>query len=243
MADYSKLIKKVKNSIGIVLCLNPTDNKIIGKGSGFVFKSKGIFITCNHVVSDSNSVVKIRLCDSSEDFIDAKISLRDEEHDIAVLKYDVALANDIEPLQECNSDSIEEGMEVVFSGYPLSLFNLTTHQGIISAIIKDPTGINTYMIDGTVNSGNSGCPLMNDKGDVVGIVNAKRRESSDLLEKVEKMPSINAVSLFGLDLVDIKKALIQNVQLGMGYAIPCSYIPIHNDNTSDSNKSDNKTSN
>jgi S1-C subfamily serine protease len=65
---------------------------------------------------------------------------------------------------------------------------------------------------------------MNEDGEVIGIVNAKRREKNDLLDRVEKM-TIGAISLHGVDLVEIYQAVIKNVQLGIGYAIPCSYIP------------------
>ncbi len=75
-------------------------------------------------------------------------------------------------------------MPIVFSGYPLNTKFLTTHVGILSSIAKDSAGITTYLIDGTVNSGNSGCPLMDIRGRVVGVVNAKRMERLDLLEKV-----------------------------------------------------------
>lgn len=123
---------------------------------------------------------------------------------------------------------IRPGMPVLFSGYPLSLDALTTHQGILSAITTDAVGVTTYLIDGTVNAGNSGCPLMNAQGEILGVVNAKRRERSDLLNKVEAM-SLGAISLHGIDLVEIYQALISNVQLGIGYAIPASYIPQHSE--------------
>jgi S1-C subfamily serine protease len=114
------------------------------------------------------------------------------------------------------------------SGFPLGISSLTTHQGILSAITKDATGITTYLIDGTVNPGNSGCPLMNKEGHVIGVVNATRREEAPLLAEVGKMP-LGALSLHGIDLVKIYQALSRNLQLGMGYAVPCGYIPQHKD--------------
>ncbi len=117
-------------------------------------------------------------------------------------------------------------MSVIFAGYPLSIKDLTTHQGILSAITQDEVGMTTYLIDGTVNSGNSGCPLMDSDGEVIGVVNAKRRESSDLLSSVENL-KVGAIALHGIDLVKIYQALIRNVQLGIGYAVPASYIPDH----------------
>ena len=180
-------------------------------------------MTCNHVVAQPDVTIKIKLKDDGE-FINAKIVIRDEKHDIAILEYDPGLAPTSEPFVQCNIDKIKEGMPVIFSGYPLDLFSLTTHQGILSAILQDPTGVTVYMIDGTVNGGNSGCPLFSCEGDLIGVVNARRRENSTLLGGVEAMSS-GALSLYGMDVVGIYKAIISNLQLGMGYAIPCSYIP------------------
>ncbi|KKS30770.1 MAG: Protease Do [Parcubacteria group bacterium GW2011_GWA2_43_11] len=223
--DYSGTVEKIKNSIALVLTVNPQGN-ITSKGSGFVYMKKGLLVTCNHVVAN-NDGLKIRLDDTAE-FFDAKVAIRDEEHDLALLKYDENLAPTSIPLLKVDIKSIKEGVSVLFAGYPLSLFNLTTHQGILSGIITDATGVVTYLIDGTVNSGNSGCPLMDANGAVIGVVNAKRRERSDLLSKVEAL-QIGALSLHGIDLVELHQALISNVQLGMGYAVPCSYIPSYKD--------------
>ena len=126
----------------------------------------------------------------------------------------------------------------MFSGYPLDLAELTTHQGIISSVSKDETGITTYLIDGTVNKGNSGCPLMSKDGEVIGVVNAQIRERRDILDKVERMYS-GFISIQSVDLVDIYKALMSNLQLGIGYAIPASYIPSHKNISVDSPNADN----
>jgi len=220
--DYSSLIKKVKDNIAVVVCID-AQNQISSKGSGFVFFQKGVLVTCNHVVAQPDVTIKVKLKDDGE-FINAKIAIRDEKHDIAILEYDPALAPNSEPFKQCEVSKISEGMPVIFSGYPLDLFNLTTHQGILSAILKDPTGVAVHMIDGTVNGGNSGCPLFNTEGELIGVVNARRRENSTMLGGVESMMS-GALSLHGVDVVGIYKAIISNLQLGMGYAIPCAYIP------------------
>lgn len=182
-------------------------------------------MTCDHVVEGSHALF-CRFSDDPEGtFFPAKVAVRDAEHDLALLRIDTERAP-LLPLSEESQKKVSPGMSVLFSGYPLSLETLTTHQGILSAITVDAVGSTTYIIDGTVNSGNSGCPLMNDKGEVLGVVNAKRRERSDLLSKVESM-QMGAVALHGIDLVEIYQALISNVQLGIGYAVPASYIPEH----------------
>lgn len=219
--DYSGLIPKVKASIAFIVVFDSA-TKPLGTGSGFVFSKPGILITCNHVVKDGVSVA-LKFPDA--EFISGEIVIRDEEHDLAVIRFaDPAR----QPLPLGDFKKVTEGMPVVFSGYPFSSQNLTTHQGILSAIIKDAAGVTNYSIDGTVNSGNSGCPLMTPAGEVIGVVNAKRRNRNDLLERVEKLQS-GAVSLHGIDLVEIYQALAENSQLGVGNAIPAFYIPEHKD--------------
>lgn len=216
--DYTNIIEKIRKSIGVVYMVQ--GQNIISKGSGFIFFKKGILVTCNHVIVKQDSNILIQFPDNPE-LLQAKVMIRDEEHDLALLKFDDILRD---PLEVASSDMIKEGIQVIFAGYPLSLVSLTTHQGILSAIIKDATGIATYLIDGTVNSGNSGCPLMSEDGKVIGVVNAKRMEHSDLLIKMGEQ-KIGAISLHGVDLVELFQAVISNVQLGIGYAIPCNYIP------------------
>jgi S1-C subfamily serine protease len=222
--DFSPIVEKVSRSIAKIYCLD-ANAKLTGTGSGFVYSKKGLVVTCDHLVEGSQALVCRFPGDADDVFHTTKPVLRDPEHDLAVLKVEV----DREPLAQLSAESeskIKPGMPVLFSGYPLSLDALTTHQGILSAVTTDAVGVTTYLIDGTVNSGNSGCPLMNIHGEILGVVNAKRRERSDLLNKVEGL-SLGAISLHGIDLVEIYQALISNVQLGIGYAVPASYIPGH----------------
>ncbi len=218
--DHSELIKKIKPSIALILLLD-SNNQIMGTGSGFIFHTKGILVTCNHVVKDASSIM-LKFPDSDA-YLPGKTVVRDDEHDLALVKFD---NSDRTPLVIGDMGKVVEGMRVVFSGYPFSSRDLTTHQGIISAIVKDATGITSYLIDGTVNSGNSGCPLMGTDGKVIGVVNAKRRQHHQLLEKVEKM-GVGALSLYGIDIVEIYQALAANIQLGVGAAVPAHYIPEH----------------
>ncbi|MBI2038776.1 MAG: trypsin-like peptidase domain-containing protein [Candidatus Niyogibacteria bacterium] len=218
--DYANIVEKITPSIAKIYCLN-AKNKVDSTGSGFLFSKKGILVTCDHVIEGSQSL----LCRFSDDenFIAAKVAIRDSEHDLALLKLE---SGDRSILPIGAREKIKPGVPVIFSGFPLNLETLTTHQGILSAITKDAVGTTTYLIDGTVNPGNSGCPLMNSHGEVIGVVNATRRERSDLLSKVEKM-SLGAISLHGIDLVEMYQALTKNMQLGVGYAVPASYIPEH----------------
>lgn len=223
--DYSEVIKKVKPSIAFV----DTDK---GTGSGFVFLEKNILVTCNHVVKGRE---KISLKFQGGEKLDAEIIINDEEHDLALLKFN---DDSREPLVLAEEQAVE-GMPIIFSGYPAGLENLTTHQGIISSIAKNQIGLTTYLIDGTVNRGNSGCPLMNYNGKVMGVVNALQITGAGLLSRTLKM-NPGAISLYKTDLIDLFKAIINNLQLGIGYAVPASYIPDHKniENNKDNTKKD-----
>ena len=67
---------------------------------------------------------------------------------------------------------------------------------------------------------------MDKDGNVIGVVNSKGAVQADKMQKVLEMP-FGAISLHGMDLVEVYKVLINNFQLGIGYAVPASYIPEH----------------
>ncbi|HSX42630.1 MAG TPA: serine protease [Candidatus Saccharimonadales bacterium] len=230
--DLSATIQKIKPSLPVILVAD-ANNSIVSKGSGFIFQQNDLIATCAHVVDDADDGnINLLFPDDDSNFVPAKVVITDHEHDIALLKFQ---PNKEREALNLSRQPVLEGMPVMFAGYPFSLMNLTTHQGIVSSIIKDPTGMTRYLIDGTVNPGNSGGPLMNIQGEVIGVINATRRESSDILSKVEGMTT-GALSLHGLDLVELYAALVNNLQLGVGYAVPGDYIPQYPTTTTQSDK-------
>ena len=140
-----------------------------GQGSGFIIDSTGIIVTNNHVVAGADSVY-VRLHDGRE--FKATSVKTDERTDLAVVTIDAG-----EPLKALplgNSDMMEIGDWVVAVGNPFGL-ELTVTSGIISAKGRGP-GINDredfLQTDAAVNPGNSGGPLVNLNGEVIGINSA-----------------------------------------------------------------------
>ena len=225
MAGYTDIIERIKPSIAYISVLS--GGRFVAQGSGFVF-SQNKLVTCNHVIADivkgkANKIL-LSFANSSrlEPTIEATVDITHETNDIAVLKFN----DKSRPPLPIYEGEVKEGMGVIFSGFPLGLRTLTTHQGIISAITEDSTGAKRYLIDGTVNTGNSGCPLMTNEGELIGVINATQRESRDLLDSVAEMDEEqDYLVLQGIDLIKVYQAIIRNLQLGIGYAVPCKYIP------------------
>jgi S1-C subfamily serine protease len=219
MVNYSEIVAKVKPSIAFISVMKGSE--FISQGTGFVMFKPGMLVTCNHVVPEPHTKILLFFPDKPNAFKEAKILTRQVKYDIAILEFE-----DPDQLSalELNDEPIKEGMPVLFMGYPLGLRTFTAHQGILSAITKDATGIETYFIDGTVHQGNSGAPLLSAEGKVIGVITATKREEVDLLDNVSKMET-GILSLHGIDLIEVYQALIKNLQLGIGFAVPCAYIP------------------
>jgi len=218
MIDYPVIVKKVKQSIALIFVLD-THGDIVGTGSGFVFMKKGSLVTCNHVVAEAHNVL-VNFFGSTQS-LQGKVIVQDVEHDLALIKFN---DDSREPLLMGKMGRVIEGMSILFSHCELGSEYLTTRPGILSSITKDANGITTYLIDGTVNSGNSGCPLMDASGGVIGVVRARRVVREDILERLRGMKT-GPLSSHEIDLIKINRVLMGNLQLGVGYAIPASYIP------------------
>jgi putative serine protease PepD len=140
-------------------------------GSGFVVSRDGYIITNDHVVEGSDDTMSVSFSDGST--APATVVGRDPESDIAVIK--VSKPN-LTPVQIGNSDSIAVGDPVLAFGSPLALVNTVT-AGIVSAVdrtIKAGEGGTTryyaaIQTDAAVNQGNSGGPLVDASGKVVGV--------------------------------------------------------------------------
>jgi len=137
-----------------------------GVGSGFVLSREGYIITNNHVVEDAEQI-KVKLANGKE--YDGKVVGRDPKTDLALVK--IAGSSDLHPLPLGNSDEIKVGSWVVAVGSPFGLEQTVT-AGIVSAkgrVIGSGPYDNFIQTDAAINPGNSGGPLINTKGEVVGI--------------------------------------------------------------------------
>jgi len=136
-----------------------------GMGSGFIVSPDGIILTNAHVV-DGAKEVQVKLTDKRE--FKAKVIGVDHQSDVAVLKID---ARDLPTVKVGNADELRVGDWVVAIGSPFGFENSVT-QGIVSAkarSLPDETYVPFIQTDVPVNPGNSGGPLFNLQGEVVGI--------------------------------------------------------------------------
>lgn len=136
-----------------------------GLGSGFIISNDGYILTNAHVV-DKADTVTVRLSDKRE--FKAKIIGVDTITDVAVLKI---TANNLSPVIIGNPSKLKSGNWVVAIGSPFGLENTITH-GIVSALsrnLPDDKTVPFIQTDVPVNPGNSGGPLINLSGEVVGI--------------------------------------------------------------------------
>lgn len=161
-----------------------------GTGSGFVFREDGYILTNSHVASagagsgPDQAVVAV-FSDGSQ--LPARLVGKDASYDLAVLKVD---RSGLPPLLFGNSENVQVGDPVIAVGAPLGLQSTVT-TGIVSALERpvvaggstdERSYINAVQTDAAINPGNSGGPLMDGRGQVIGVntANARVRGSSSL---------------------------------------------------------------
>jgi len=155
-----------------------------GGGSGFFISSEGIIITNRHVVRDENADYSV-ITDNGER-MEAEVLARDEAQDIAFLKVE---GDDYPVIDLADSDKIRVGETAIAIGYALAEFENTASKGIVSGLHRRVTATdgvslevleNVIQTDAGINFGNSGGPLINIKGEVIGINTAKEIESGNI---------------------------------------------------------------
>jgi S1-C subfamily serine protease len=176
-------------------------------GSGFFITQDGYLITNNHVVRGAHSV-KVK---TQNQFLDGKVIARDPDNDIALVKVEGSFT----PVHFSRSKRANMGQTIFTVGFPipsLQGFNPKVTKGVVSSLSGIKDDIRMYQIDASVQPGNSGGPLADERGNVVGVVSARLNESAALEES---------------------GALSQNVN----YAVKLSYVTAVLDNYPDVSKS------
>ena len=204
--------KYVNSCVGITVDIVSTN--IFGQtvtgaaaGSGFVITEDGYILTNYHVI-DGASSIKVTFVDGTE--YDATYIGGEEANDIAVIKID---ATGLTPVVIGSSSDMLVGEEVTTIGNPLGELTFSQTSGIISALnrtvtMSDGRQMNMIQTDCAINSGNSGGPLFNNHGEVIGIVSAKYSSASS---------SSSSTSVEGLgfaipmdDVADMVSQLVSN---------------------------------
>ncbi|MFZ1970605.1 MAG: trypsin-like peptidase domain-containing protein [Candidatus Nanoarchaeia archaeon] len=163
--DFSGIIQSVDPSVVTILTL-------VGQGTGFIINPDGYIVTNAHVLSDDDNKItsKIQVVTSNKQTINAQLVGYNEIFDIALLK----IPGNYSALTLGNSSNVQVGDKVIAIGDPLGL-QFSVSEGIISGINRPGSnGLNIYLqTDASLNPGNSGGPLINQDGQVIGINNFK----------------------------------------------------------------------
>lgn len=156
-----------------VPCEKGTRKQEVGGGSGFVISTDGMIVTNKHVVADTKAEYTVLTNDGKKH--EAEVLARDPVLDLAILK---TKARSLKPLVIGNSDSMKLGQTVIAIGNSLGEFRNTVSVGVVSGLSRNITASGGGTVeniegliqtDAAINPGNSGGPLLNLKGEVIGI--------------------------------------------------------------------------
>jgi S1-C subfamily serine protease len=184
--EESAIINVVENNSESVVSIAITELSFVPEqgvidqsnniGTGFIVDKNGIIVTNQHVVSNLDADYVVITPEGNEyDVIDIA---RDDSNDIAVLKVD---STELKPLTLGNSDVLLVGQTVIAIGTPLGTYAGSVTTGVVSGLDRDVTAstgwfgssAKTYedviQTDAAVNPGNSGGPLLNTSGEVIGV--------------------------------------------------------------------------
>jgi serine protease Do len=152
-----------------------TSGEVDGMGSGFIINEEGYILTNYHVIANAKEVT-VTLSDNTE--VSATVVNYDTEKDIAMIK--LKEGTKVPAIAELgDSDEVYPGADVIAIGTPLSKnFAQTLTKGVISGSNRtiegeNGTSVNLIQTDAAINPGNSGGPLVNTKGQVIGINSMK----------------------------------------------------------------------
>lgn len=147
-----------------------------GAGTGIIISNKGIIITNKHVVSGDADSVSVTLVDGT--VLDASVIARDTRNDVAFIKITDTKGKELVPAKLGDSSTLKVGQKVIAIGNALGEFQNTVTSGIVSGYGREITAgdggssedlTNLIQTDAAINQGNSGGPLVNLSGEVIGI--------------------------------------------------------------------------
>lgn len=137
-------------------------------GTGFIIRKDGLILTNNHVIENAD-IIKVQLEENSSELYEAEVIGRDKRTDVALIKIDAK--KNLPAAMLGSSKDLKVGEWVMAIGNPYGHGHTVT-KGIVSAIGREINQINRFpfiQTDASINPGNSGGPLLNSKGEVIGV--------------------------------------------------------------------------
>jgi S1-C subfamily serine protease len=203
----------------IYLKLYPTSTSgtitkgVQSSGTGFALTSNGLIATNNHVVEGANKILIRGINGQFDKIYTAKVVINDKNNDLAIIKIEDASFSTLGKIPYIiKTNSANTGENVFVLGYPLRA-TMGDEVKLTNGIISSKTGfqgdITSYQVSAPVQPGNSGGPLFDSKGNVIGVVNAKHggaenasyaikvsylKNLIELLDNQPKLQSISAIS-------------------------------------------------
>lgn len=195
VSSESQLISQIASEVGpSVVSVNVTDervqNTLFGPrsvtresaGTGFIISKEGIIATNRHVIPAGVEEVGVTLADGTE-LTDVRVIGRTSDSDpldVAFLKINDAKGRELKPIKLGDSSKMEVGFKVIAIGNALGQFQNTVTAGIVSGYGRSVTAAsetgggaetlqNLFQTDASINQGNSGGPLVNMQGEVIGV--------------------------------------------------------------------------
>jgi len=210
------------------------------RGSAFLAPAGGLLITCAHVVTNDagERANRVIVDDPAGATYSTTVAQVDDPHDLATI---VTSETTAAPTRETGLPKV--GEDVVFAGLPLGVHRVSVFPGMVSAVgdslLAQPK-CELIQIAGMVNNGNSGGPLLNANGAVIGVITAKYvpllREIDKLLQDLTAAPTfpkgvqmnigIDWGSFFEFTIQTTKQLgeVLRLVQVGTGWAVPAKYF-------------------
>jgi S1-C subfamily serine protease len=220
IAVYKKVLPSVVNITSTTLVFNFFYGAVPqqGQGSGFILDRAGHVLTNYHVVEGANRGIEVML--SNKRRYTAKVVGTDKAHDLALLQID---APNLEPVTLADSTGLSVGQKVYAIGNPFGLSGTMT-RGIISSIrtIGGSGGApieDAIQTDAAINPGNSGGPLLNSRGEVIGINTMIASNGADQSSGIGFAIPINTAKAVLADLTRygrVKRPSLGIVSFGIG---------------------------
>jgi len=222
--DFSNQYNQIQNSVIRVLAITGqgVNQQIVSSGSGVLIDNGTKALTCSHCIVPNTTAVGVLSGQNNGQI--ANVIFNDPVMDIAVLEFQQALGPGV---SLGNSNNVSIGQEAFVVGFPSHTTTISALGANISGF-ENNNGTQLIMIDASVNHGNSGGPLFNSNGELIGIVNAKFGNLSQFLNQVQQANPQAAMVIGGINPVQVIQQLIgemkRNLNLGMGSAIPLQTI-------------------